>query len=518
MRKRLLFVALLACSIPLICAAIPRWVNSYGVQNRVKSIVETGNGKFMIIGAHDNMETGFRLLELDADGNILWEKCYQNNMLFGQENIIPTSDGGYLCGSCAFGSGAAGLSCMKLNEKKEMKWFKIYKWSTPIGYQYMEMIQTVDDGYIIRSEVGFDPGSNIRCSFIMKIDGHGVTQWSKIISSEDGSACINSMVPTSNGGLMAVGHIASIENSMWIMKVDRAGNFVWQKSIPCYNNYSSMIVKNLDDTYAILYQNVNDGHFSLLGINENGSILWSKGYFMENIAPRMLKAVGNGGYIIDAIKSRPLDQQPYNILIRTGKQGNIQWQIEYGYTDHPFVVNDIAETSDGGYIETIAHYEGVNWMQQQGFVVKMDSTGDSGIPCLLLDNASVTSEDFVLELSDVSTGTITEYAIEPIDFSTSSWDCASEIAPMCPINPSISSVTKLTDPFRLGIKGAGFASDVKVYIGEDTTPWETVKFKNIAHLILKGGNSLKERFPKGVPVEIKVVNGDGGSASITYMR
>ncbi|HQO21066.1 MAG TPA: hypothetical protein PK747_00145 [Acidobacteriota bacterium] len=84
--------------------------------------------------------------------------------------------------------------------------------------------------------------------------------------------------------------------------------------------------------------------------------------------------------------------------------------------------------------------------------------------------------------------------------------------------PEILSAKALDEPFRVKVSGQNFHQDAKVYIGEDTSPLEKVKFKNIAHLILKGGNSLKERFPKGVPVEIKVVNGDGGSATFTYTR
>jgi hypothetical protein len=45
-----------------------------------------------------------------------------------------------------------------------------------------------------------------------------------------------------------------------------------------------------------------------------------------------------------------------------------------------------------------------------------------------------------------------------------------------------------------------------------------VKYGNATMLTLMKGASLKARFPAGVPVEIKVVNGDGGTATATYTR
>jgi hypothetical protein len=84
--------------------------------------------------------------------------------------------------------------------------------------------------------------------------------------------------------------------------------------------------------------------------------------------------------------------------------------------------------------------------------------------------------------------------------------------------PSIGNVIKKGNPFRLLINGSNFHSDGQVFIGEDTVPWSSVSYKNENLLVLKGGNSLKAKIPKGVPVEIKVVNGDGGSATITYTR
>ena len=82
----------------------------------------------------------------------------------------------------------------------------------------------------------------------------------------------------------------------------------------------------------------------------------------------------------------------------------------------------------------------------------------------------------------------------------------------------ISNVSKQGSPFRLIISGSKFQSDAMVYIGDDQNPWTNMKYKSASQILLKGGTGLKNLFPKGVPVKIKVVNGDGGSAGYTYTR
>ena len=44
------------------------------------------------------------------------------------------------------------------------------------------------------------------------------------------------------------------------------------------------------------------------------------------------------------------------------------------------------------------------------------------------------------------------------------------------------------------------------------------QIKDSGLIILKGGSALKAKFPKGVPVQIKVVNGDGDYAITSYTR
>lgn len=80
----------------------------------------------------------------------------------------------------------------------------------------------------------------------------------------------------------------------------------------------------------------------------------------------------------------------------------------------------------------------------------------------------------------------------------------------------IDSVTKLSDPFRLKVGGSGFQVWCTIYIDGVAAP--VTQFKNAAQVTAKG-SGLKGMLPKGVPVQVVVVNPDGTeSAPYSFTR
>lgn len=117
-------------------------------------------------------------------------------------------------------------------------------------------------------------------------------------------------------------------------------------------------------------------------------------------------------------------------------------------------------------------------------------------------------------LTIVNTAFVTSSTPDPnLDNNT---DTVETLVIEAPIITAI--VRRNTETFSLQIRGDNFQPGVQVFIGNDTTPWPNVKYKGETRLNLKGGNALRARFPKNVPVQIRVVNPDGGTAVATYTR
>lgn len=85
-------------------------------------------------------------------------------------------------------------------------------------------------------------------------------------------------------------------------------------------------------------------------------------------------------------------------------------------------------------------------------------------------------------------------------------------------SPTISSIKEVASPFALKIIGSHFYETTRVFIGSDSSPWGLVKYRTSSQLVLKGGNTLKAKFPKGLLVSVRVVNPDGGEATATFTR
>jgi len=83
--------------------------------------------------------------------------------------------------------------------------------------------------------------------------------------------------------------------------------------------------------------------------------------------------------------------------------------------------------------------------------------------------------------------------------------------------PVISQVSQLSNPFRLKLSGSGIQTGAKVYIGSSTSAWSSTQVQSSSSILLSG-SGLKAKFPSGVAVTIRVVNPDGGSASIKFTR
>ena len=81
--------------------------------------------------------------------------------------------------------------------------------------------------------------------------------------------------------------------------------------------------------------------------------------------------------------------------------------------------------------------------------------------------------------------------------------------------PSVSSVTALSNPFRIQINGANFQQGVRVFIGTSTTAWSSVQFVSASQLVL-GGEGLSKQFPRNKTVSIRIVNPDGQSVKTSF--
>jgi len=133
------------------------------------------------------------------------------------------------------------------------------------------------------------------------------------------------------------------------------------------------------------------------------------------------------------------------------------------------------------------------------------------------DGASETTSNTTISHTYTTAGTFTATLTvkDSVGQQTTAYAPTITVAPAVP-PPVISSVTKLTSPFRLKVMGSNFLPAAKVKINGVAV--SQTLFKNSTKLVAKGAD-VKAMCPKGVTVKVTVDNGDGTvSAEFPYTR
>ncbi|MBC7774014.1 MAG: T9SS type A sorting domain-containing protein [Phycisphaerae bacterium] len=212
--------------------------------------------------------------------------------------------------------------------------------------------------------------------WLLKLDQSGQIIWQKTYggSDEDDAARI---IPASDGGYMLFGSTLSKNgdvsanhggNDFWLVKINPAGDILWQKTYGgSKNDRGKSIIPTDDGGYMLIgdadsddFEVPNNHHGEtdlwLIKITANGDIIWSKlyggNYGDEGncIIPTL-----DGGYIIAGTSTSTNGDAAGNHgstdswILKIDSIGTKQWKRVQGGTDTEFC-RSIVITDDGGYL------------------------------------------------------------------------------------------------------------------------------------------------------------------------
>jgi len=335
-----------------------------------------------------------------------WAKTYGGPANATGSSVQPTADGGYVVlGETRPAGGNWDLWALKLDAMGAIEWQYLYG---GVGRDRPEKIlQTSDGGYIILAMTySFGPGGPTSAgpsslnAWILKLDALGGVQWQKAYGGA-GSDLLRDIQPTSDGGYIVAGYSTSHRPGVaydqavdaWVMKLDSAGNVVWQKAYGGDKTHecASSIQQTSDGGYIVAGSVAVWGLPSawLFKLNNVGTLSWQKIYgtggggylcaeqLREN--PKVLKTP-DGGYLVNLIYLYG-EEQDDGWVVKVDSAGKVQWRKSYGTPDDQsygtpdgvehFFSADV--TSDGGYVLAGHMYDGVNYV---AWVVRVNSAGN----------------------------------------------------------------------------------------------------------------------------------------------
>jgi hypothetical protein len=223
------------------------------------SIAELKSGGYIIAGTDSTTQnTNIYLAKLNETGTVMWTKIYDSGNLDYVNAIYPTNDGGFvLVGYQAwvfdqFISNAltSDIMLVKYSSSGVIQYSKKLDNPTPAGSRYTRdagysVKQTADGGLIIAGNSRIIPlGYHSRIfSWIIKTDGNGNTQWSKLFDDsvnsdfkqdyrmpDNGATSIDQ---TADNGFVFTGFIYTdslgTDRQLLLVRLGTNGDVMWSK-------------------------------------------------------------------------------------------------------------------------------------------------------------------------------------------------------------------------------------------------------------------------------------------------
>ena len=196
-----------------------------------------------------------------------WAKTYGGAANDSASAVQPTTDGGYIVAghTGSFGAGELEAWVLKLDSGGNLVWQKTFGAGTA-----GDVKQTADGGYIVAGQKGN--------AWIFKLDIDGNVVWQRTYSGAGADTAAVSVQATPDGGYVVAGSTRSFgadlsDNSdTLVLKLDSAGNVVWQETYDL-NRYdrANYIQLTADGGYIVAGDTADDAW--ILKLDADGKII-----------------------------------------------------------------------------------------------------------------------------------------------------------------------------------------------------------------------------------------------------
>src|SRR4051812_18025463 len=233
----------------------PLWDRSWGGSDylaNVESIVETPEGEFLVLSdsasVHsENLGCRVSLIRLNAAGELISERCYYQPGYYLRK-ILATGDGGmFLAGTC-YKNLNADYRLLRLDARGDVLWEKGYGGTQIDGF--VGMVPTSDSGLALFG-YSYSPPSGNKTSphyggeftsdfWLVRVDGQGNILWDRSYGGT-GAEIDGGIDLTLDGGFIIGGTSDSPasgtkistnwgRNDYWALRLDPRGNVLWEQS------------------------------------------------------------------------------------------------------------------------------------------------------------------------------------------------------------------------------------------------------------------------------------------------
>jgi len=280
-----------------------QWQKTFGGSktDTAASIEENPDGSYYILGStysndgdvtQNTGESDFWLLKINSTGTIQWQKTFGSVANDYANKLERTTDGGIIfSGNSEFARVNAAstpeIYILKISNNGDLQWQKTFGGSSDDFVN--QIISTKDGGYLFGGYSTSTDGDLSRNlghldMWVVKITADGTLSWQKSIGGVKWDI-INSLQETSEGGYIAIGETASVNNvfkegkgliDIGIVKLSTNGTIEWSKTIGGSGAEKGIEVLQITDGNFVVFGNSNSSDGDISNNNGNSDIILTK--------------------------------------------------------------------------------------------------------------------------------------------------------------------------------------------------------------------------------------------------
>ncbi len=285
--------------------------------DRATKVIEMEDGGYTVVGTIESYDGDIpaihgsndaAIVRLDAAGNIKWKKIWGGSSGETAITLVETTDGGLIIAGNSSSNdgdmdgqlqGQSDIWLLSLDKDGNSRWQKVIGGNGSESSQ--SFIKTTDNTYLLvgitsssTGEFGDGVVTYSYHSFIREIDAGG-NKLMHVNYGGSGYSLLSTGVQTADGGFMLIGGNESKDGDfisnrggrdVWLLKIDRRGNKVWQKLLGGSSDDFGSSVRVVDNGYLVIassFSTNRDVIASLWGeniwlfqVDDKGSIQWQK--------------------------------------------------------------------------------------------------------------------------------------------------------------------------------------------------------------------------------------------------
>ncbi|MBK7572499.1 MAG: T9SS type A sorting domain-containing protein [Bacteroidetes bacterium] len=349
----------------------------------INAVIERYDGKYLIAGSsYSQFTTDFdvNIMLVDSVGNLIWDKYIgQSPRMEFAYSLIETKDSNYVI------SGKVASNdpyLLKFDSAGNFLWAKEYP-TQLYSYGGRSVGQTFDSNYYFIS--------HDTLSTLYLTNTFGDTIWTRKYES----VILESVVQTSDSGFIMTGNSdpTLTNQDICLVKTNSNGNTLWTKTFGGGGFDRATCVQQLSDNGFIIVGNYDaqiiDGDWQtyIIRTNSVGDTIWTQNHYLGE-SNYIAECKNNTGYILSSKEYIPMMfpyPERYSLVItKLDTAGVREWSKRFDGYYYEFG-NDIAQTSDGGYLLTGYVDYGISFAD--AVLIKLDSAGNFVLSVIDVSNS-----------------------------------------------------------------------------------------------------------------------------------